>query len=295
MDVRAAVLDNPDSLSNGGSRCLRRAFLTGAVAAIAASCWPPRRADAAAQDVADTSPEARADATRRLPLSELTGETRRKIMAVVESPTIFRRMPQKSIDCDPEMYLFLIRNPEVVVNIWKVMGVANMTAERLGAYAWKGKDGTGTECDVELVYGTDELHVLYSDGWYEGPLLRNKCTGRAVIVLHSGFVQGEDRRWYVGNRLDLFLQLDNAGVDLVARTLSPWVGKVADSNFNESCKFASKLSLTAEQNAAGMQRLAGKLTNCGQPVRDEFARVSAGVEQRAALRNVAGTQPVRRG
>jgi hypothetical protein len=273
----------------------RRSFLAGGLAAIAASIWPRTDLSSAESDAADTSAEARADATRRLPLSELTAETRRKIMAVVESPTIFRRLPQRAFDCDPEMYLFLIRNPEVVVNIWQVMGVANMTAERLGAYAWKGKDGTGTECDVELVYGTDEMHVIYSDGFYEGPLIRRKITGRAVMVMQTGYAQAQDRRWQIGNRLDLFLQLDNAGLDLVARTLSPWVGKVADSNFAESCKFASKLSLTAEQNAAGMQRLAGKLTSCEQQVRDEFARVSVGVEQRAALRNVAASQPVRRG
>jgi len=275
--------------------CARRSFLVGGLTALAAAAWPEAALRAAEMTEADTSAAARLDATRLLPLNELTAETRRKIMAVVEGPTIFRRMPKKSIDCDPEMYLFLIRNPEVVVNIWQVMGVANMTADRLGPFAWKGKDGTGTECDVELVYGTDELHVLYSDGFYEGPLLRSKITGRAVIVLRSGFASGENGRPNIGNRLDLFLQLDNAGIDLVARTLSPWVGKVADSNFNESCKFASKLSQTAEQNAAGMQRLAAKLTSCEQPIRDEFARVSAGVEQRAALRNVAGAQPPRRG
>ncbi|HEX5103685.1 MAG TPA: hypothetical protein VFV87_07750 [Pirellulaceae bacterium] len=255
----------------------------------------PLRSSIAAEEAADTSARARSEATRLLPLDELTAETRRKLMAVVERPTIFRRLPHKSFDCDPELYLFLIRNPEVVVSIWDVMGISNMAAQRLGPYQWKGSDGSGTECDIELVYGTDELHVLYGDGHYSGPLLKRKITGRSVLILSSGYGQAADRRWQVGNRLDVFLQLDDAGADLVARTISPWVGKVADSNFAESCKFASRLSLTAEQNADGMQRLSEKLTKVEPPVRQELARISAAIGQRAETRVLAAGVPERRG
>jgi hypothetical protein len=188
--------------------------------------------------------------------------------------------------------LFLIRNPEVVVNIWELMGVATMTAQRQGPFLWKGNDGSGTVCDVELVYGTDDLHVIYSDGYYEGSLLKSKTTGRCVLILKSGYGQGEDRRWYIGNRMDVFVQLDNLGVDIIARTFSPWIGKQADTNFQESCKFATKLSQTAETNGPGVQRLAEKLTKVEPQVRDEFARLAAAVQERAAQRDVGG--PVKR-
>jgi hypothetical protein len=67
------------------------------------------------------------------------------------------------------------------------------------------------------------------------------------------------------------------------------VGKVADANFHESCFFASKLSQTAEQNPQGMQRIVDRLNNIEPPVRDEFAKVAAAVQQRAALRDVNTT------
>jgi hypothetical protein len=63
------------------------------------------------------------------------------------------------------------------------------------------------------------------------------------------------------------------------------VGKVADTNFAESCKFAAKLSQTAETNGPGMQRLADKLKQVEEPVREEFVRVSVNAQQRAALRD----------
>jgi hypothetical protein len=239
-------------------------------------------------DEADTSQQARDDAIQSLPLNELTAETRRKLMAVCERPTIFRRCPQKSIICDPALHVFLIRNPEIVVNIWQLMGVANMTADRQGPYLWKGSDGAGTTCDVELVYGTDNLHIIYSDGYYEGSLLKHKVNGRCVMCLKTGYASGPDRRPYIANRLDLFLQIDNLAADAVARTLSPWVGKVADANFQESCVFASKLSQTAEQNGPGVQRLTEKLTRVQPPIREEFSRVTSTVPERLAAMAAGG-------
>lgn len=267
----------------------RRSLLAGGLAALLTGLLRPGTAHSAGKDEADTSPLSRDEAIRALPLAELTAETRRKLLAVVERPSIYRRLPQKSIDCDPALYLFLIRNPEVVVNIWQIMGISNMTAERRGPYLWKGNDGAGTICDVELVYGTDDLHVLYSDGFYEGSVLARKLSGRCVLILQSGFAQSADRRWQVGNRMDVFLQIDNLAADVIARTLSPWIGKVADSNFHESCRFASKLAQTAEQNGPGVQRLADKLSKVEPPVREEFSKVASAVHQRAALRDVEPT------
>ena len=274
-------------------RISRRTMLAGGLSACALTLLPRGEAWAAGAGEADTSPQSREEAIRSLPLNELTSETRRKLMAVIERPSIYRRLPQKQIDCDPALFVFLLRNPEVVVNIWELMGIANMTAQRQGPYLWKGNDGSGTACDVELVYGTDDLHVMYSDGFYEGPVLKNKLTGRCVLILKSGYGQNADRRWLVGNRLDVFVQIDNMGADMVARTLAPWIGKQADNNFIESCKFATKLSQTAETNGPGVQRLADKLTKVEPSVREEFARLAIAVQQRAAQRD-AGAAVQRR-
>jgi hypothetical protein len=290
MGVLLTLRGKPGNLAGSGSNAsglTRRSLLAGGLAAVAGVLSAPRHSRAVGEE-ADTSPQARDEAIRSLPLAELTAETRRKLMAVCERPTIYRRLPQQSIVCDAALFMFLIRNPEVVVNIWQLMEIASMTADRQGPYNWKGNDGAGTTCDVELVYGADHLHVLYSDGFYEGSLLKNKVTGRCVMLLKSGYAQGPDRRPYVANRLDLFVQIDNLAADVVARTLSPWVGKVADANFRESCVFAAKLSDAAERNSTGVQRLTDKLTKVEPPVRDEFSRLTAAVQQRAALREIGG-------
>ena len=97
-----------------------------------------------------TERQTQEEAIRSIPFQELTAETRAKLERVLGSPSIYRRLPPKTVGCDPDLYRFLIRNPEVVVNIWQLMGFSNYTAERLGPYLWKGKDGTGRQGECYL-------------------------------------------------------------------------------------------------------------------------------------------------
>lgn len=277
----------------------RSFFSTSLVSALAATIGQTalgRYALGAAADEADSSRQSREDALAVLPLDKLNEATQRKIVDVVDRPSVYRRMPVKQIDCDPDLFLFLIRHPEVVVNIWKIMGVSNMTAERVAPFQWKGDDGAGTLCDVELIYGTQEMHLIYGKGFYEGPLFRKKMNAQCVLLMQSKYQRGTDLKTYIANRLDVFLLIENAGVDLIAKSLQPLVGSIADANFTETTKFLSKMSQTSERNGPGMQQLADRLEEVKPEVRDEFARVTAAVHARAASRgdamNVAGQQRI---
>jgi hypothetical protein len=245
------------------------------------------RSSCAAPEQSTSSRQAREEAAAALPLDKLTAETQQKILAVVERPSIYRRMPEKVIPCDTGLYIFLLRNPEIVLNIWQLMGVSGMAVQRTGAFTWKGNDGAGTLCNVELAYGTSELHLAYGEGYYEGPLFKRQINGRCVVMLRSEYRRGEDGREYVSNLLDIFLAIDNLGADLVAKTLYPLVGRTADTNFAETTRFLAKVSQTAEINGAGMHKLAVKLAACDAQVRDQFVQVSAAVQQKAVARATA--------
>ncbi len=272
----------------------RRRFLqsAGALAcgAIGALSTFPGSLFAADSNAADSSLQSQREAAQAMPINKLNEEAQRKVLSVLERPSIYRRLPTKSVDCDPEMFVYMIRNPEVIVNIWELMGISQMVAQRTGPYAWKGDDGQGTQSNIELVYGTDELHLLYGEGVYEGPLLKRKIAGRCVLLLRSGYGLAPNFRTQVSNRLDVFLAIDNVGAELIAKTLQPLVGSTADTNFTEAAKFLSKLSQTAETNPDGMPRLAQKLNRCDENVKQGFASVSTTVGQRVAERTAANVQ-----
>ena len=254
---------------------------------------PTRKIREASEEKAVTTREAREEAIRVIPWDDIKNdEAQRKLRSVVESPSVYRRMPKKTVDCDAGLYVFLLRNPEVVVNMWQVMGISNMTAQRTGPYTWKGNDGAGTQCDVELIYGSrnSDVHIIYGEGFYEGSLFKRRMSGRCVLLIRSGYSQ--DGRSRVASLLDMFLTVDNAGLDLVAKTLSPLVGGTADSNFAETAKFLGRVSLTAEKNGPKLEQLSAKLTKVQPEVREQFLQLTTEIYQRNALGEAAAIRPV---
>ncbi len=166
-----------------------------------------------------SSRDSREQALRSIPLGNLTPQAVAKLRPVLDDPTIFRRMPVQSIVCDPEMFTFIIRYPEVLVEIWQLMGMTRVTIERTGPFAFAGEDGAGTTCRSELVLGSEKLHIYYTEGDYEGGLINRKLDGRCICVIHSQPAIGESGQALVTASMDIFLKLDNMGADLIAKTI----------------------------------------------------------------------------
>lgn len=219
------------------------------------------------------SAQARAEAMQAIPYRRLRPEVAKKIHAVVSQPTIFRRLPVTTVDCDPNLFVFLLRNPEVVVNIWDIMGVTQIDLQRRGPFHFTAHDGMGTTSQVELVYGTGNEHLYFGRGVYEGSLLKNKVFGECVMMLRSVALQGSDGRTKIRNVLDVFMKLDSATLELVMRTCQPLFVRAADGNFVETANFLMKLSRTAELNPLGVNELAGRLSDVQPQVRTEFAGI----------------------
>lgn len=235
------------------------------------------------------SRQAKKQALNSIPYNKLKPETRNKIAAVVDNPSIYRRLPITSIDVDPDMFLFLVRYPEVVVNIWQIMGVTQMNVDRTGPFSMKSDDGVGAVSDVELVYGTNDRHIFYATGNYSGPLIKRKLNGQAVMILKTNYVLGPNGKPKATNSLDVFVKVENATVNLIAKTLNPLVGPTADHNFVETLKFVQRLNETTEQNGVGVQRMADRLQNIDGSVRTKFTEIAGLVYERNSQLSQANT------
>ena len=229
-----------------------------------------------------SSKQARQQALQSVPYNQLNQQTRTKIREVLEKPSIYRRLPITEIDIESDYFVFLVRHPEVIVNIWQIMGITQMKAERIGPFELRTDDGQGAASDVELVYGSENTHIYYATGSYEGPILKKKILGRCVMILRTEYQRGSDGASRAKCSLDVFLKVDNTTASLVAKTLNPIVGTTADHNFVESLNFLQRLNETTEKNGAGVQRMAGRLRNINPQVRGEFVKLAGQVYQRHA-------------
>jgi hypothetical protein len=240
---------------------------------------------------ATNSRAAREEAVQAIPMDKLSREMRARISTVVNNASIYRRLPMQSIDCDPELFEFLVQNPEVVVDIWRVMGITNMTLDRNGPDRFRAADGQGTTGNVEFAFRSPELHIIVSEGVYDGPMYPVKLRGQCVLVMKTSHVREQNGRIHVVNRLDAFLRIENLGVEIVARTLQPLLGKTADHNFAETSAFVDQLSHTAEANPGGVSRLAQRLTHIEPKVRQQFAELAEHVADNAAAQAALAQSP----
>lgn len=225
----------------------------------------------------------RDQALRSIPFDRLTPVATASIRGIVDRPTIYRRLPSQLIDCDPKMFVFLVRNPEVLVGLWDRMEVSEVQTQRIGPYQLTADDKAGTQCTIDLVYGDSRTHIYVGKGMYTGPLAPRPITGSGVFILRSEYVQTSDGTT-VNGTLDCFLQFDNFGADLIARTLSGIIGKTADHNFTETAKFLSQVSSAAVKNPVGMRDLALELPQCNRPTRKAFAETIIDVASRNATK-----------
>ncbi len=235
------------------------------------------------QSKAVTSRQARDEATRTVPFDKLSKTARTKALAVINDTSLFRRLPVQTIDCEPDLYRFVVEHPELVVNMWEVMGITKMTLDRVDTNRFRVVDGEGTKGTMEYLLSTPDLHIIYSEGTYDGPLYARTVRGRCLMVLRTTSQREQNGRYTITSRLDTFLAVDNLGVEILAKTFQPVIGRAADHNFSETAQFVSNLSRTAERNERGMIRMTDKLKRISPETKQGFVDVVSSVSDKLAV------------
>jgi len=215
-----------------------------------------------------------------LPLARLTPQARHRILSIAQSPTFYRQLPSQAIACDKDMFLFLTRNPDVLVGIWDLLGVTTVQVKRTDPYQLEAEDGSGTTCVVDLVYGDPNLHIFVADGNYDGKMVAKPILGKGVFILRSQYAPDAEGGTTVTSRLDCFVQFDGVGVDLVVRTLSGLIGRSADHNFIETARFMAQISQSAEMNPPAMIDVAERLPQVDPFTKRQFVDVISTVARR---------------
>lgn len=213
---------------------------------------------------ASTSDAARDEAIQAIPLKNISRQYRGAVQKVLSDPSLYRRMPTQMVDCDPEMFTFLMKNPEMLVEIWREMGISQVLLKRTGDETFKLSDGAGTTGDLVIVEqqcdgNAQNRIVMFSAGAYEGKPFKRPVRAQCVLLLRSGSLKKKNGRDYVACRLDTFVRIERASIKFFAKALHPWVGKTADANFADTIQFISSFSQAAEQRPMTIERLVNDL------------------------------------
>ena len=224
---------------------------------------------------------------KKLPWNELSPAAQTKVKSVVSGTPLFHRMPQQTIDADPEIYHFLLRQPDLVIGFWEQMGATQLSLREVRANQYLLKETGGTVAVVEVLHRTDDLCIIYARGEYRGPLLAKSYQGDVVLVLRSQLTQDETNEPVVVCDLDAFVQINSLGADVLAKLFFSSLTKVADGNFEVTLGFISQVSRAAARNTAVLKSTAEEIPTLRHEVYAEFCDVV----DRTAMRYARRHQP----
>jgi hypothetical protein len=237
----------------------------------------------AAENPADasTSHAARESAVRAIPLAKIDPKFRRQVSEVLSDPSLFRRLPTNVVDCQPELFTYFAQNPEVLTAIWRQLGVSRVELVRTGDHTFDLRDFAGTTGKLWVVEQTCDAAaqnriVMYAEGAYDGKPFSKPVGARCVFLLRSGSVRETNGRSYVAARLDSFVKLDRATVEIMAQVAHPFVGKTADRNFADTLSFVSNFSYTAEKRPQTIVEMTTQLMQVDAPRREQLASLATG-------------------
>lgn len=243
-----------------------------------------------------SSKEAKQEALSSIPWRELSQQDQRMTQYVVRKASLYRRTPTATFDCNPEMFNFLSQHPEVVVNVWNLMGVSKMSLMRTSADSFRASDEAGACGALRVMhshYGADGQNrlLVFANGQYEAPAMPEPLRAGCVLLLRSAS-QHRGGKSYVTARLDVFVRFEKTGADIVAKTFRPLLVTSADHNFTETMKFVSTFSRTAQSKPQGVVNLAAKLDRVDPATRQELTQLCLRTSAEANA-SISGQSPVR--
>ncbi len=220
------------------------------------------------------------DAVRSIPYKELDKDGKAKVSAVLSNVSFFRRMPTQVIRCDPDLYLFMLRHLDVTVDIWKQLGISNISLSRTGPHTFRAVDSSGSRSDIQFLYSSPDTQLVYAVGSYAGPVFSRPIKGGCLLLLKTGYMREPDGYYYITTRLDTFFRIDHVGLELVTKTFESMVGASADHNYLESLSFLNQLSHAAESRSTKLQRIAAQV-KAPPSERQQFINITQQVADKA--------------
>ncbi len=257
-------------------------YSCGALFALSLCCCTAAGASAgwaAETSSSTTSSRARNEAIRAIPFQRIAPDYRRRVKQVLNDTSLYRRLPTMTVDCHPPLFTFLAKNPDVLVQIWRQLGISNIDLVRVGNNKFRLTDSVGTVGHLVIVeQNCDDRAqnrlVMYAEGAYEGKPFKRPVRAQCVLLLRSGSVKETNGRHYVAVRLDTFLRIDRASLELFAKAVHPLVGKTNDRNFADTINFISKMSQAAETRPLTIERLANSLSRVSADRKRQLVQIT---------------------
>ena len=220
----------------------------------------------------------------KIPWDSLSSQAQAKLQQLTSSSTLYRRMPMAGGRCNPELFDFFLTYPNAVVELWRSMGYEDITMVDRGNQIYEMREKSGSVGTIQVLYQDAETTIAYCNGYYRGLAFGRPLNGEVALILQTRYTEDANRTPFVVCRLDAFIDVKNPGADILARTFSATVGKLADSNFEQTLAFVDSVSQSVETDPGGFQQTVFNLQGLSPDARKILAVKTERVAEQAQAR-----------
>ena len=210
-----------------------------------------------------------------LGLDRLSGDAQQKSQALLKNLGMFRHLPTISFECDPAVYDYFLRNPDVAVATWRAMEISQFQLQEKGADQYHADAGDGSVGEVEVFLHTPTDTLIHCDGAFKSPLLPKPIIARSLMRLQTSFAKEQDGRIIGTHTGDVFVEFPSQAVEAAARVIAPVSHSIADRNFKQMTLFVHLMSQAMVKHPGWVEQTGNKLDGISKQRKLEFLEVSA--------------------
>ncbi|NBO90855.1 MAG: hypothetical protein EBV06_00835 [Planctomycetia bacterium] len=202
--------------------------------------------------------------TEPIPVSTFAAEFRDKARSVLDSPNLSAKGQAESFNATPDIYRWLLNNPQTSVKLWRTLGakVSDVVETSPGKYLWK--DGQGSEVTWQTVHQADGLQVWYAEGQIKPAALLPASGVRAMAVLRYSTGNDIEGRSAIRHQVQFFLRCDGRAMAMAARLLGNSAPRLAEQYLGQLQMFYGGMAWYLTQDIPRARRMlteAGILTD----------------------------------
>ncbi|MCA9039103.1 MAG: hypothetical protein KDA65_02015 [Planctomycetaceae bacterium] len=225
-----------------------------------------------------------------LPLTQMTEQNRAKAEHVLSSLSLFRELPTLSVEVNPEIYRFFVQNPDVAVSIWRVMQISDFKMWQTNQNEYEADAGDGTIGIIDVLLRSETDNVIYCEGEYKSPLLKNPIKGQTVLHLQTKFSKGVSGEDIATHRLYMYVSFPSQSVETVARVMSPVSNAIVDRNFKEISLFLNMMTLAMTRQPGWVHAVSTRMEGVIDIRKTQLLRLTELLSQEYQKQQLAGPE-----
>lgn len=225
----------------------------------------------------DSSRQQKREAIEQLPLQNLDAKTRAKVEKIMDSLSLYRRLPTLRVDVEQRVHDYFSGNPEVAVSIWRAMKISRVQLKRINATDFETDTQDGTRGTVSILHRTDTSQLVLCEGQFQSPALPKPIQAIALMHLQTKFESDREGIGSAAHSVDLFVSFPSQAVETVAKIVSPVSNRIADRNFEEISLFLEMMQGVMSRQPGWVEQTASRMEGIPASSKESLLKMTAAV------------------